>query len=191
MRKMVCTHLSPETWEAHGVAWVRSAKAAGYSGLVVGHGLPPQAVEKLNELRFQLVSEGTPYAALAANLKPGEVGLLCPPDFDFAQADDLFKDGMACAGGCDLPVASLVLPIANIRKRAEAAKLIEEKVIAVYGGLFDPRLACGGQDDWAGFSGFYDFLANSYLEKRMAAATVAMNLYAASFPGRVGVFPSR
>lgn len=186
MLKTVCTELDPQTWEAHGTAWTRGAKAAGYSGLIVERGLPVPVKEKLNELRFRVVSDVSPYAALATYLKSGEKGLFCPPDFDFADADKMFQEGFVC-GKSELPIANLVLPIANIPRRAKAAKMIEEKVVAKHGGLFNPRLACGGQDDWAGFSGFYDFLSNSYLEKRMAADTVAFNLYAASFPGRVGL----
>jgi hypothetical protein len=182
MRKVVCTELDGRSWEPHGITWMRAVKSAGYAGLVVDKGLPAAAKDKLTDLKFDVMDGMSPYAALASHLQPGEVGFVSDPD---KLAQVVFHERLAC-GRSDLSLASLVLPIPNIWRRAKMADVIEEKVIAAHGGLFDPRLACGRQEDWADFSGFYEFLlSNLYIEGRRGADIVAMNIFASYFPGRV------
>jgi hypothetical protein len=195
MQKFVATVFDGESWDKHGLPWVRAAKSTGYHGLIIDNGLSEEAKSKVLELKFRLVPQGSAktrhFAALVDSLKEGEQCFLCPVDHDFKSADlDSYFAGpglvCACEGEWHLPNA--VLPIANIYRRADATRLIEEKVIPVYGSTLDTRLMCGDLEAWAGFVGYYNFLLHSaFLEAWLEVDRMALNLYAAHFPGRVRV----
>ena len=198
MQKFYATVFNSESWDKHGLQWVRAAKSTGYHGLIIDNGLSEEAKGKVLELKFRLVPQGDAktrhFAALVDNLKEGEQCLLCPVDYGFDDPELFFAQssyaapGLVCACEGEVHLPNAVLPIANIHKRAEAARLIEEKVISVYGSTLDTRLICGDSEAWTGFVGYYNFLLHStFLEARLEVDRIALNLYAAHFPGRVRV----
>jgi hypothetical protein len=200
MQKVIATEFDEGSWGIYGLQWARSVKSAGYSGLVIDRGLPQQAKDKLSELKFRIVSyaEAGSFAALTANMEEEDRCMWCPPDFDFWHggepkferyfAGDLsakpgcrIGSGLACECVTNLSLVDLVMPIANIYKRADAALLIEKN-----GPVLSSRLICGGLEDWAKFTGYFVFLVKTaFLEARPMFEMTALNLYAASFKGCV------
>lgn len=190
MLRVLATELDGDSWPKHGLQWVRSVKSAGCSGLIIDGGLPPDALELTADLRFQVL-KGSAYGIITRLVKDNERCLLCPCDFNFKGLDSFFAgEGIVCSKENDLSLSNIVMPIANIQKRVEAAKLLEDKVIPTYGCLLSSQFISGNWEAWSQLKGYFDFLFNSsvgFLEARAGIETIVLNLYAANFPGRVSL----
>lgn len=191
MIKVVATEFDHDAWERTGLSWMRTVKSAGFHGIVIDKGISQAAKNTLKEVKFRVASYGeskvAPYSALLNELKENERCLWCAADYNLKDTEPFFT-GVGLVATCDnsLPVDNMVMSIANIRRRAEAAGLIEQKVVPVHGSLLDTKLLCGGVEDWAGFVGYFEFLVtSSFLEARSAVDRMALNLYAANFPGKL------
>lgn len=192
MQKVLSADFNAARWERHGVNWMRSAKAKGYVGLVLDYGLPAEAKAKISELKFRCVSPVPgpygKYFSIANSLKEGEKCLSAPVDFEVK--NDFFDDDrLACCPDKNANLAGMVVPIVRLKKRAEAANIVEQTILPAHGSLLDTTYLCADRRNWLLLCGLLSFFVGSeFLDVRCKDhERIVLNLFATYFPARVKV----
>lgn len=184
---MMATRFDQVAWDSGGIQWARSVKSGGHLGLVIDDGLEESALSKLADLNFRVAKmekQGFHSAVLSA-MGEGERCVACQGDFKVAESF-FAGPGLICLTDAGAAVSGIVLAVSNIFRRAEVARLIEERIVPAYGHPLTATVVGGDMEAWAGFVGYYQYLLHSsFLENRPGVDGVALNMYAANFPGRV------
>lgn len=186
MNYIAATYFDDKTWPKYGLNWLRSAKSAKLTGLIIGTDLPEEATSKAAELGFKVVplekkggTELDRYSTLAAHLEKGQRCLFTQPDVlpkgGFSVGRDVFceRGKMACI--------DVVSPIRNLFDRAKAAKEIYYAVQKPNNGLLSSRFMLATWDFWIAFLGFQTYLhERGYLDPRPPYDVLMLNYFMAS-----------
>mgnify|MGYP003475864765 CR=1 FL=1 len=178
--KIIASEFDAQSWDRYGVNWLRAVKSRGYSPLLVG--------QFVSALKVRMVTPAHKrggifdyYRTVSEILEPGDVCATVPVDYDFKT--DVFEPNHPPGFEPSLPLMNMVLPIRNLKKRVEAAVLLEQTVLNTWGNLLDPRVFCADASGWKKFVGYFDFLAESeFIDMRyVSVEKIVFNLYFAYF----------
>lgn len=189
--KVIFTGLDAASWQA-GLKWVRSVKQVGVKVAVVDLGMEDEHVEKLRELKVDVIENtkktGTPQLDLFNSFIPyaeEHVGKYVFWDVSIGAEDIASLWGVwtfGAAKGEKDNIASLVYPLTAIDARVKLGDRLESEVVAEYGASLDGDLMAGTLDGWKLFAGFYNNLVETgTVEPHVPARTLALNLFALFF----------
>jgi hypothetical protein len=180
---IVATFFDEKSWDTN---WLRKAKSVNLSGFIIGKDLPEEAELKIKELGFQLIPLISKYNnildrhyVLAQNLAKGQSCLFVDPSVELFEKE--YKTDVACQVDDKMDLLQIVMPVANLHKRAEAFNLIRDKIQNKYNALLSPKCIFGTYDFWNGFFGFQSYMVSkNYIDRHDTCQEFFLNLYLAT-----------
>ncbi len=180
----VATVFDEKLWDLHGVTWCRTVKSHGYTGVILDRGIPQEARDKADQLKFQIVPVEKKYgsiwdafAAFVPQIKAGDSWIfLRTPSIKISQ-DIASSDVLTCrVTKNEVDVSGL----AALHERVKYAALLADKT------NYTAEIIGGGFYGWNSFLGFYDFLvATQLLDASGDASAFVLNLFSIYFPDLV------
>lgn len=161
---IISTVFNNETWNSHGINWMRKIKSLNYQGMVIDAGISSEAKSKLNEMKFRLVElkdredqELGEIKSIANSVLDSEICLNCKFDFDFkADFDYYFKNNDQWNLKSDQDsienAKELCVTLSNLNDRVRYSVLFKDK--PVVGG----KIICGSKSAWMLYISIYDLM---------------------------------
>lgn len=183
----VATHFNQPTWDQYGPNWLRTAKSEKLSGFIIGQELSEDAQDRIQQqFGFRYIpfeGKGRLEGISDHVVKPALL-----TKFNVLPKGNLSEDKDLVCSRDFTQLLDVVESVINLQKRAEIIKLIEEKVVNVYGGILSANYILGSIDFWKGFTGFQSYIKNQdLLENQWWRDELILNLYVSFFNYKIGI----
>lgn len=185
MSYFVATSFDSDSWESHGLNWVRHAKSESLKAYVIGNNLKQAAIDKIAELGFThlpLIEKykirGDAFYTLLQKLEKNQYcmwtnHLLLPIKGFECKAD------LVCAT-TQIDANFLTTGVVNLYDRAAMIQSLNESIFKKYNGYLSSEYILGTYDFWNGYVGCQTYLhERQYLDLSPTSDDLVLNFFMA------------
>lgn len=185
MKYVVATAFDSESWDSHGLNWIRHAKSESLNALILGKNLKKSSVDKISELGFTHIpviekynNNADVFYTLVRNLEKDQQCMWIKPSLLPVQGIES-KSDLTC-GISQVEVQFMTTGVVNLYDRAAMVQSLNESIKKKYNGFLSSEYILGTYDFWNGYAGCQTYLhEKQYLDSSPISDDLVLNFFMA------------